>query len=382
MKQVIELNGKKIILIGTAHISQDSIREVSEVIQEENPDTVCVELCQTRFDSIRDKDRWKNMDIVKVIKDGKAPLLMANLVMTAFQKKMGDQLGVQPGAEMIQAVADAEEIDAEIVLADREVSVTLKRVWRMLSLWEKAKIMTQLLAGLFTSPEISEEDIEQMKEGDLLSSLLEEMSHSFPKVKEVLIDERDQFLASKISDAPGEVIVAVVGAGHVPGIQTHLGKEIDLEKIQEIPPPGKMGKIIKWGIPIGILAVIAYGFFGIDTAVSIEMIKRWVLANGILSALGAALAGGHILTVLSAFVAAPITSLNPTIAAGWVSGLTEAWVRKPKVSDFENLATDIVTVKGFWKNELTRILLVVVLSNLGSTLGTIIGIPLITSLLS
>ena len=381
MQKEVILNGKRIILIGTAHISHESITEVENAIQEIHPDTVCVELDPSRYEALNNKDRWKNLDIVKVIKSGKAPLLIANLILMAFQKKMGDQLGVVPGAEMVAAIAKAKEVGSEIVLADRDVTITLKRAWRKLSFWERSKLMVQMLAALVTSPEISKEEVENLKEGDMLTEAIEAMAKELPGIKSVLIDERDRYLSTKIAQAPGETIVAVVGAGHMPGILQYLESPVDLSELEVIPKPGHTGTILKWGIPMGILAIIVYGFFGIDTNVSLEMIKRWVLANGILAAAGAALAGGHIVTIIVAFIAAPITSLNPTIAAGWVSGLTEAWIRKPKVDDFERLPLDITSLRGFRRNEITKILLVVVLSNLGSSIGTFVGIPLITSLL-
>lgn len=377
----IDFENKKIVLLGTAHISQESIDEVKRVIEDIQPDAVCVELCPSRFDAIRNADRWKNMDIIKVVKEGKAPMLMANLVLSAFQKKLGDRLGVKPGAEMIAAVDSSEAIGARIVLADRDLTTTLKRAWGRLRFWEKMKLLFQILVGVVDSPEISKEDVEELKETDVLTEAIESMAKEFPGVKTVLIDERDHYLAAKISEVEAETIVAVVGAGHVPGIKKMLHKPVDLKKLEEIPPPGKIGKFLKWIIPLLVIGIIGYGFLRMDTDVSFEMIKRWVLANGVFSAIGALIAGGHVLTVLAAFIAAPLTSLNPTIAAGWVSGLTEAWIRKPKVEDFENLPTDITTLKGFRSNEITKILLVVVLSNMGSVIGTFVGIPLVTNLL-
>lgn len=381
MKKEFTLDDKRFILIGTAHISRESIQEVAETIYDVKPDAVCVELCANRYESIRKSDHWKNMDIVKVVREGKAPMLMMNLILSAFQKRMGDKLGVKPGAEMVKAIEVAEETGSRIVLADRDVTITFKRAWGNLSIWGKLKLIGQIIMSLFENPDISEDEVEHLKEGDMLTEAIELMAKELPGIKTVLIDERDRFQASRILAAEGETIVAVVGAGHVPGIVRYMQAPVETESLETVPPPGKTGKILKWGIPIGILAIIGYGFFGMDTDVSLEMIKRWVLANGILSAAGALLAGGHLLTVLAAFVAAPVTSLNPTIAAGWVSGLTEAWIRKPKVEDFENLAQDITSLRGFRSNDITRILLVVVLSNLGSSVGTFIGIPLITSLL-
>jgi len=381
MIEEINLPNKKVYLLGTAHISAESIKEVREAVTAYQPDAVCVELCAGRFESIKNPDRWKEMDIVQVVKQGKAPLLLANLALSAFQKRMGDQLGVKPGAEMAAAVEAAEEIGAEVVLADRDVTITLKRTWGRLGFVEKMKALVQLIGSTFEGGDVSEKEIEDLKQTDVLNESIETMAKHMPVVKEVLIDERDQYLAQKIQSSEGEVVLAVVGAGHMPGIKRWITETVDLEPLTVIPPPSGVVKTLKYLIPLGILAMIGYGFTFASGEVSYEMLKRWVLVNGILSALGAAIARGHILTVMVAFVAAPITSLNPTIAAGWVSGLTEAWVRKPKVSDFETLGEDITTVKGFWSNEITRILLVVLLSNLGSMIGTMVGIPLLASLL-
>jgi pheromone shutdown-related protein TraB len=381
MREEIILNDKKIILVGTAHISQDSIDEVTQVIREEKPDTVCVELCQSRYDSIHNADRWKNMDIIKVIKQGKTPVLLANLMMSAFQKKMGDKLGVKPGTEMVKALEIAKEVDAKTVLADRDVTITLKRTWGKLSLWEKMKLFGQLFFGIFESPDISEEDIEKLKEKDMLTEAIETLAKALPSVKTVLVDERDLYLATKIAQAEGETIVAVVGAAHTPGIKKHINSPVDLSELEILPKPKKTGKIFKWVIPLAMLAVIIYGFVGVDIKVGLEMAKLWILINGVLAALGAILVGAHFITIVLAFLAAPLTSLNPTIAAGWVAGLTEAWIRKPKVEDFENLANDITSIRGFRKNKVTKILLVVVFCNLGSAIGTFIGIPWVASLL-
>ncbi len=382
MIEKIQVGDKEITLIGTAHISQASTDEVAEVIERERPDCVAVELCSVRHESINNADQWKNMDIVKVVKDGKAPLLMANLILSSFQKRMGDKIGVKPGSEMIMALKKAEEFGCQVHLADREVSVTLKRAWGSLNFFKKLKLLSQLLvSGLGEEEDISEETIESLKEKDMLTEAIEEMGVELPEIKEVLIDERDRYLAQKIKEAPGKKIVAVVGAGHMAGIKEYIHGETDLEAISIVPPPSKIGTFLKWALPLGMIGVIGYGFTFMDSSVSMEMMKRWILANGVLAAIGAAIAGGHIVTVFVAFIAAPITSLNPTIAAGWVSGLTEAWIKKPRVEDFENLSQDITSFKGFRSNEITKILMVVVLSNVGSMLGTFIGIPLITSLL-
>ena len=377
----ISFDEKQILLIGTAHISQSSVDEVNSVIDQEKPDTVCIELCSSRHQAMLDKDQWKNMDIYKVVREGKSFLLFANLIMTAFQKRLGSQLGVKPGAEMLEAANAAERVGAELILADRDVKITLQRTWRGMTFWGRMKVLSQLLASLFVHEEISKEDIEKLKESDALSEAMQMLAEQSPEMKRILIDERDQFMAEKIKLAQGKRIVAVVGAGHVKGLTAELEREHNLAELETVPPPGKIGTWLKWGIPTLIVGLVAYGFFTVETDVSIEMIQRWFLINGTLSALGTAIAFGHPITIATAFVAAPFTSLNPAVAAGWVAGLVEAFLRKPQVRDFESLADDITHLRGFWQNNITRILLVVMFANLGSAIGTFVGGFAIASLL-
>jgi pheromone shutdown-related protein TraB len=377
----ILIDEKQILLIGTAHISQSSVDEVNDVIEQEKPDTVCIELCASRHQAMMDKDQWKNMDIFKVVREGKSFLLFANLIMTAFQKRLGSQLGVKPGAEMLAAVQASERVNSELLLADRDVKITLQRTWRGMPFWGRMKVLSQLLASLFIREEISKEEIEKLKESDALSEAMQMLADQSPDMKRILIDERDQFMAEKIRQAPGKRIVAVVGAGHVKGLTGELEREHNLAELETVPPPGKLGIWLKWGIPTLIVGLIGYGFFAVDTDVSIEMIQRWFLINGTLSAIGTAIAFGHPITIATAFVAAPFTSLNPAVAAGWVAGLVEAFLRKPQVRDFENLADDITHLRGFWQNNITRILLVVMFANLGSAIGTFAGGFAIASLL-
>ena len=377
----ILLDGKKILLIGTAHISQSSVDEVNTVINQVNPDTVCIELCSSRYQAMLAKDQWKNMDIFKVIREGKSFLLFANLIMTAFQKRLGSRLGVKPGSEMFEAANVAEKLNSELVLADRDVKITLQRTWRGMRFWGKMKVLGQLLASLFIREEISKEEIEKLKESDALSEAMKMLAEQSPEMKRILIDERDQYMAEKIRQSMGKLVVAVVGAGHVKGLTAELENKHNLAELESVPPTGKAVAWLKWGIPAMIIALIVYGFFTVDTDVSIEMIQRWFLINGTLSALGTAAAFGHPITIAVAFIAAPFTSLNPTIAAGWVAGLVEALLRKPQVRDFENLADDITHLKGFWQNNITRILLVVMFANLGSAIGTFAGGFAIASLL-
>ena len=301
--------------------------------------------------------------------------------MSAFQKRLGAQLGIQPGAEMLEAVDGAERIGANLVLADRDVRTTLQRTWRGMTFFAKVKVFGQLIMGLLVSEEITQDEVEKLKQGDALSEAMEALASDSKDMKRTLIDERDQYLAEKIRQAPGTNLVAVVGAGHLSGILKELNDSHNLENLEIVPPPSSTGQFLKWGIPAIIIGLIAYGFFNVDAGVSWQMIQRWFLINGILSALGAALALANPLTIISAFLAAPFTSLNPMIAAGWVAGLVEAILNKPQVKDFEHLGEDITSFKGFWKNKITRILLVVVFANLGSTAGTLIGGLAIASLL-
>ena len=377
----IVFDEKKILLVGTAHISQSSVDEVNKVIEQEQPDTVCVELCASRHQAMVDKDQWKNTDIFKVVREGKSFLLLSNLIMTAFQKRLGSQLGVKPGAEMLAAIQASERINAELQLVDRDVKITLQRTWRGMPFWGRMKVFSQLLASLFIREEISKEEIEKLKESDALSEAMQMLADQSPDMKRILIDERDQFMAEKIRQAPGKRIVAVVGAGHVKGLSLELEREHNLAELETVPSPGKLGICLKWGIPALIIGLIGYGFYAVDTDVSIEMIQRWFLINGTLSAIGTAIAFGHPITIATAFVAAPFTSLNPAVAAGWVAGLVEAFLRKPQVRDFEDLAEDITHLRGFWKNNITRILLVVMFANLGSAIGTFAGGFAIASLL-
>jgi len=367
---------REITLIGTAHVSRESADLVTRVIEEEKPDTVCVELCESRYKAIKQKNRWQNTDLIKVIREKKSFLLLSNLLLTSFQKKIGQKLGIKPGEEMIRAMESADSVGAHIHLADRDIRITLSRTWRLMGLWTKMKLLAQLVTSMGEVDSIKEEDIEKMKDKDVLETLLSEIGKTLPELRRILIDERDKYLTEKIRSAPGKRIVAVVGAGHVPGIKRDWNEAIDLNALDELPPKGKLFSFLKWGIPALVVGLIVLGFFYAGSSAGTHMIKWWVLANAVFAGLGAAIALAHPLTILSAIVASPITSLNPMIAAGWVAGLVETFIGKPKVKDFENLPADILSLKGFWKNKITRILLIVVFTNLGSSLGAFVAIPL------
>ena len=367
---------REITLIGTAHVSKESADLVGKVIETEKPDTVCVELCESRYKAIKQKNRWQNTDLIKVIREKKSFLLLSNLLLTSFQKKIGKKLGIKPGEEMIRAMEAADSVGANTHLADRDIRITLSRTWRLMGLWTKIKLLAQLVTSMGEVDAVKEEDIEKMKDKDVLETLLSEIGETLPELRRILIDERDQYLTEKIRAAPGKRIVAVVGAGHVPGIKRNWHERIDLNALDELPPKGKIFSFLKWGIPALVVGLIILGFFYAGSSAGTHMIKWWVLANAVFAGIGAAIALAHPLTVVSAIVASPITSLNPVIAAGWVAGLVEAFIGKPKVKDFENLPADILSLKGFWKNKITRILLIVVFTNLGSSLGAFVAIPL------
>jgi pheromone shutdown-related protein TraB len=377
----IDQKDKEIIIIGTAHVSKESAELVQSVINEEKPDTVCVELCESRYQAIRQKKKWLEMDIVKVIKEKKAFLLLSNLLLASFQKRIAAKLDVKPGEEMIRAIETGESLGAEIYLADRDIRITMARIWRIMGLWQKIKLLFQVVISLGQVDDIDKEEIEKMKQEDILETILSEVGKSVPVLKKILIDERDLYLASKIKSAPGKKIVAVVGAGHVPGIKSHFNDHIDIGELEQTPPRSKASRFIKWLMPLVIGFFIILGFFYGGAGTGADMIKWWIIANGLFAGIGAIIALAHPLTILSSIMAAPLTSLNPMIAAGWVSGLIEAVMRKPKVKDLENLSKDILSIKGFWGNKVTRILLVVVFTNLGSSLGTFVAIPLMLKVL-
>jgi len=383
----IEVDDREIIIVGTAHVSKESAEEVSKTIREESPDNVCVEIDASRYKSLQSPNSWKDLDIFKVIKKKQGFLLLANLALSSFQKKIGKSLDIKPGEEMKAAIDTATAEGIPFTFADRDIQITLRKAWRKSSLWGKNKLFAVLFANVFFNEKISDSDIESMKKKSELDGMMSELANFLPSVKEVLIDERDKFLASKIYTANGKKIVAVVGAGHVPGIINWIkkfseGEDTNIEPLNVVPPPKSISKIFPFIIPAAVIALFVTGFLksGLDT--SLSMMMWWVIINGSLAALGALIAMAHPLTILSAFVAAPITTMSPGIGVGMVTGLLEAVLRKPKVIDFERLSEDITSLRGFWKNRITHILLVFFLSSIGSSIGTFIAIPYITSLLS
>ncbi len=374
---ILTVGDKTVFLMGTAHVSKKSAESVAALIADKQPDTVCVELCQPRYDSLRDKNKWREMDIFKVVKERKAFLLLANLLLASFQKKIADQFGIKPGEDMISAITAAENTGAQVYMADREIRITLARVWKAIGFWSKIKLMFQLLMSISGSDDITEEDIERLKQEDVLQVLLSELASSYPMLREMLVDERDRYLAHRIKNAPGQTIVAVVGAGHVAGIKQYWESEIDITELDTVPPPGISRHILKWGIPLAIIGVFVAGFVFSGKEAGMQMLGVWIAVNSIMAALGAIVILAHPVTILVSAAAAPLTSISPVIGAGWLAGLSEALLRRPTVGDLEDLAEDITTLKGFLRNRATRILLVTALVNLGSAIGTFAAIPLI-----
>ena len=375
-QKVLELNNRKITLIGTAHVSAESISEVENVISDVKPDCVAIELDEKRYESITNPDKYRELDIIKVLKRKEGFLLLANIVMASFQKRMGKNAGVKPGEEMVAAINKAKELNIPTALVDRPIQITFRRAWKKTSAYGKTQLLSALLASGFSKDEISSEEIENLKQASEMDSMMKELSELMPAVKQVLIDERDQYLASHIWKAEGNNIVAVLGAGHLPGVEAHLKKiaknqaSTDTSEIASIPESGIFSKIMMWLIPALIVAVIAFGFYIGGKDAGSKMALNWILWNGILAGLGALIAGGNPLTILVSFVGAPITSLCPFIGVGIVAGIVQAAICKPQVKDLETLSDDAGSIKGFYKNKILRVLLVFLLSSVGSSIGT------------
>lgn len=381
---ILEHGGTTYYLVGTAHVSEASVQEVQRVIELVRPDVVCVELCEARYNALTRESSWKNLDIFKVIKEGKTLFLLANLALGAYQRRLGEQLGVKPGAELLAAVEKAREVGARVELVDRDIHVTLKRTWANLGFWTKMTLLSELMGVMVSRDrdEVSSRDIEHLKEQANLSDMLAEFAEHLPQVKEPLIDERDQYLMSGVESTGGEKVVAVVGAAHVPGMREQLGKEVDREALDRLPPPSKLVAALKWVIPAAILLAFVYGYWKNQGATLEDMLYAWILPNSTMAALLTAVAGGKILSVLTAFVSSPITSLNPLLGTGMVVGLLEAWLRKPTVEDCENINRDVHSLRGVYRNPVTRVLLVAVAATLGSALGAWVGLGWVLSLLA
>jgi pheromone shutdown-related protein TraB len=371
----IDIEGREIILIGTAHISRDSVELVKQVIADERPDCVCIELDEKRYRSIASRQGWESLDLKTLIKKKQLSTLIVNLVLASYQKKLGMQLGVTPGSELVEAARQADSLGIPVALCDRDVRVTLRRAWKATSFLKKSYLLAALLTSLFDRGEITEEKLEELKQQDVLTELLEEIGRELPELKKILIDERDTFLSEKIKETVGKKIVAVVGAGHVQGIKKALyeDRSDEMDEISSIPPVSPAWKAAGWIIPVIILASITVIGVQKGSAAAVDNIFYWIFVNGFFSALGAAMALAHPLTILSAFIAAPITSLTPVIGAGYVTAFVQAYKVPPIVKEFQTAADDIGSLKKWWQNRLLRVFLAFILPGLGSVAGTWLG---------
>lgn len=379
-------DGTTYYIVGTAHVSQRSVDEVKAVIDRVKPDVVCVELDQTRHDALTKDSAFRDLDVFKVVREGRTLYLLAHLALASYQRRIGASLGVQPGAELLAAVRAARARNIPVELIDRDINITLKRTWKNLGLWKRSMLLSSLIVGWDDGEDgepVTASTVEDLKEPKALSEMLTELGRAVPQIKGPLIDERDQYLASKAVDAGRgkQRVVAVVGAAHVPGMKTHFGAAIDRAALDRVPPPSLLWRAIKWLVPILFLVAVVWGWQRSDTTSFAEMMLAWILPTSIGAGVLTLLAGGSILSVLTALVVAPVAAIHPLLGTGMVVGVVEAWRRKPNVADCERLPEDIQTMRGFWRNPVTRILLIAVASGLGTMFGFWVGVGWVASLL-
>lgn len=381
-------DNSELLLIGTAHISKESVNEVNSYIEEYKPDRICIELDKTRYSNKKDSQTWSNKTITKVLKEGKGFLLLANMALASFQKRMGNSTGIKPGEEILKAAKLAEEKKIPFSFCDREIQTTFKRAWRKSNFWNKMKLLATLISAAFSKEEISEEELAELKKADVLETMLNEMAKELPTIKEVLIDERDLYLATSMYTAKGERKLGVIGAGHTQGILNNL-KALDEEKlskditkISSVPKPSKVAKSLTYLIPIVIIGIIVYGFAHSGWDKGITLFSYWVIVNAIFTGIGGIVALAHPLNIIISMLAAPFTSLNPTIGVGIVSGLLELKLRKPSVKDFDKMSDDALSLKGWYKNRALHGLYVFFICSIGSAIGTFIGFPVLLNILA
>ena len=380
--EILHINDKEIYILGTAHVSKISKEEVLKTIDENAFDTICIELDQRRYNSLNNPKKWEETNIIDVIKKKQTGFLLANLILSSYQKRVASKINSQSGIEMITAIKEAKEKNIHLELIDRDIQTTFSRIYQKHNLWQKAKLIVSLISAIFDDEEINDKDIEALKQEDILDMALKDIEKAFPIVSEVLIDERNKILAQNIKKAPGKKILAIVGAAHIPGILKYINEDIDITEINNKVIKPKSSKIKGWIIPALIISMIAITCFKNFDQAKNQMLV-WLIVNGGLSALGALIAFAHPLSFITAFIAAPITSLNPLLAAGWFAGIMEAYLRKPKVSDLQNIDEAANSLKGLYQNRFTHVLIVVILANIGSSIGTFIaGLDIFKSFIS
>ncbi len=371
----VDVAGRELWLVGTAHVSQRSVDLVREVIERERPDAVCIELDPGRYEALSQEKKFEEQDLREVLKKKQLATLMLNLVLASYQRRLGLQLGVTPGSELLEAAKVADENGIPIVLCDRDVHITLIRAWRSISWWQRVRLLGELGASLFETPEVSEDELERIRDQDVVTEVMNELGRMMPDLKRVLIDERDAYLAHEILESEGRKIVAVVGAGHIEGMKTRLENEdrADMQEITTIPADGKLWKIFGWSIPLVIVGSIVAIALTQGAEAAGENALLWFLANAIPSGIGAIVALGHPATIFVAALSAPFTSLTPLIGAGYVAAFAQLWAKPPRVSEFRTIGDDLAVPSRWWKSRLMQIFLVFVLTTLGSLIGTWTG---------
>ncbi|UCF08032.1 MAG: TraB/GumN family protein [Thermoplasmata archaeon] len=367
-----------LVIVGTAHVSKASVKEVEGAIAEYNPDIVAVELDEKRYEVLKNKQKWEETPVTDMIRGGQAFFFLAQVFLSSIQRKLGKEFGAEPGSEMMAAIKAAEAKNKRVELVDRDIAITLRKAWRTMGLREKLRLFWEFnkaMVGYYDEEE--EVDLEELMKEDAITMMIEELSQIAPSVTEILVFERDAYIAKKLSvlSSKGRV-VAVVGAGHVQGIQknlAHIDRTPSFAELNTVPEKRfKVGKTIAYAIPILFFALMAWLIATGDWDTLFSALLTWFLINGICSAIGAALARGHPYSIITAFLAAPFTSLNPAVAAGWFAGAVEAKVRTPTVRDFKDLST-IETTKQFLNNRVIRVLMVAALANIGSIIGTFVA---------
>lgn len=368
-------------LVGTAHVSRASAEEVAALVRSGHFDAIAVELCESRHGAIAQPDRMGELDLFQVFRQGKAGMVAASLALGAYQQRLAEQFGIEPGAEMKAAIESAREAELPLLVIDREIGVTLKRIYRRLGWWQRLILISGLVGSLFSREKVSEEEIERLKEGDILESTFAEFAERSATLYDTLIRERDRYMAARLleerAERPLREVLVVVGAGHLAGLAQYLEQPVadpraEQAALDQVPPASRWPRALPWVLVALILTGFAIGFSRSST-LGWQLVLDWVLINGSLSALGAAIAGGHPFTIIGAFVAAPLTSLNPTIGAGIVVATIEMALRRPRVSHFETLKRDVAHLRGWWRNRVARILLVFMFATVGSAIGTYVA---------
>ena len=376
---IVERDGVRYTLLGTAHVSQASVEAVNHAIASGRFDAVAVELDPQRLQALTDPDALARLDLVQVIRTGRTALFAANLGLAAYQRRLAEQLGIEPGAELKRAVTDARERELPVHLIDRDVGLTFKRASARLGWWKRAKLGAGLLATLFVDEEVGEAEIEKLKQGDMLESTFSEFASDSPVLYETVIAERDRYMAARLRESHGDAreVLAVVGAGHLQGLARHLREDQQdpawvREELEALP---KKSDIPWFTILLAtfVLGGFAWGFWRGGVDVGADLLLQWVLTTGILGAIGCAAAAGHPLSIVVAFLSSPITPLHPALASGTLSALTEAWVRKPTYADFMALRDDVQSLKGWYRNRVARTLLNFFLTSLGTAIGVWMG---------